>query len=409
MAHADIGTKFLKQYNGTVNDAFQITGSKSESNRLLILQALYPSIEISNLSNSDDTNLMLNALNSSEKEINIGHAGTTMRFLTSYFAVKPNSEIILTGSARMQERPIKILVDALRTLGANIEYVNNDGFPPLKITGTTLTDNKVKIDGSVSSQYISSLLLIAPTLPEGLTIEFDGKITSIPYIQMTLSLLNDLGVKTNFEGQFISVAPTTEIKNTDFTVESDWSSASYAYGFVALTENGTLEISSYKENSLQGDSVLQEIYKEFGVTTTFNEHTITLQKTPNFTLPKRVEFDLVKAPDIAQTIAVTAFGLGVECHMTGLHTLKIKETDRIVALDNELSKLGATLETSNETLTVKAFNGTINSDIHIATYNDHRMAMAFAPLLLKTNINIDDAGVVSKSYPSFWEDYERFQ
>ncbi len=409
MAHADIGTKFLKQYNGPVNDGFQITGSKSESNRLLILQALYPSIEISNLSNSDDTNLMLNALNASEKEINIGHAGTTMRFLTSYFAVKPNSEIILTGSARMQERPIKILVDALRSLGAKIEYVNNEGFPPLKITGTTLTANAVKIDGSVSSQYISSLLLIAPTLPEGLTIEFEGKITSIPYIQMTLSLLNDLGVETKFEGQSINVQPTKEIKNTNFTVESDWSSASYSYSFVALSDSGVLDISSYKENSLQGDSVLQNIYKEFGVQTTFNEHTIVLEKIKDFVLPKRVEFDLVKAPDIAQTIAVTAFGLGVECHMTGLHTLKIKETDRIIALYNELTKLGATVTYTDETLTVKAFNGTINNEVHIATYNDHRMAMAFAPLLLKTNINIDDAGVVSKSYPSFWDDFERFQ
>ncbi|MGY6649043.1 3-phosphoshikimate 1-carboxyvinyltransferase [Wenyingzhuangia sp. IMCC45574] len=409
MAHKDIGTKFLKKYSGEVNDSFQITGSKSESNRLLILQALYPSIEIHNLSNSDDTNLMLNALNSSESEINIGHAGTTMRFLTSYFSVKPNSEIILTGSPRMQERPIKILVDALRSLGAKIEYVKNDGFPPLKITGTTLTDNKVTIDGSVSSQYISSLLLIAPTLPNGLTIEFEGKITSIPYIQMTLSLLNDLGVTTKFEGQFITVTPTKEINNTEFTVESDWSSASYAYSFVALTNNGKLEISSYKQNSLQGDSVLQEIYKEFGVKTTFNEHTLLLEKIENFTLPEKVEFDLVKAPDIAQTIAVTAFGLGIECHMTGLHTLKIKETDRIIALYNELSKLGANIEYTDETLTVKAFKEEINSDIHIATYNDHRMAMAFAPLLLKTNINIDDAGVVSKSYPSFWEDYETFQ
>lgn len=409
MAHKDIGTKFLKKYSGEVNDSFQITGSKSESNRLLILQALYPSIEIHNLSNSDDTNLMLNALNSSESEINIGHAGTTMRFLTSYFSVKPNSEIILTGSPRMQERPIKILVDALRSLGAKIEYVKNDGFPPLKITGTTLTDNKVTIDGSVSSQYISSLLLIAPTLPNGLTIEFEGKITSIPYIQMTLSLLNDLGVTTKFEGQFITVTPTKEINNTEFTVESDWSSASYAYSFVALTNKGKLEISSYKQNSLQGDSVLQEIYKEFGVKTTFNEHTLLLEKIENFTLPEKVEFDLVKAPDIAQTIAVTAFGLGIECHMTGLHTLKIKETDRIIALYNELSKLGANIEYTDETLTVKAFKEEINSDIHIATYNDHRMAMAFAPLLLKTNINIDDAGVVSKSYPSFWEDYETFQ
>ncbi|WP_010134662.1 3-phosphoshikimate 1-carboxyvinyltransferase [Ochrovirga pacifica] len=409
MAHKDIGTKYLKKYNGAVSGSFQITGSKSESNRLLILQALYPSIKIDNLSNSDDTQLMQKALQSTEKEIHIGHAGTTMRFLTSYFAVKEGSEIILTGSERMQERPIKILVDALRSLGANIDYVKNEGYPPLKITGTSLVANKVVIDGSVSSQYISSLLLIAPTLPNGLTIEFEGTITSIPYIEMTLSLLNDLGVETLFKGQFIEVKPTTEIKNNEFTVESDWSSASYSYGLVALTKNGQLEISSYKQNSLQGDSVLQDIYQQFGVTTTFNGHTLLLQKQANFTMPKQVVFNLVKAPDIAQTIAVTAFGLGIECHMTGLHTLKIKETDRIIALYNELTKLGATVTYTDETLTVKAFNGIIKDHVHIATYNDHRMAMAFAPLLLKTNINIDDAGVVSKSYPSFWNDFETFQ
>lgn len=409
MAHADIGTKFLKKYTKAIETSLQITGSKSESNRLLILKALFPEINIQNLSNSDDTKLMLAALASNNKEINIGHAGTTMRFLTSYFAVKPNSEIILTGSERMQERPIKILVDALRSLGAKIEYVKNEGFPPLKITGTKLTANTVKIDGSVSSQYISSLLLIAPTLENGLTIEFEGKITSIPYIEMTLSLLNELGVSTKFEGQLINVAPTSTIKNTEFTVESDWSSASYAYSFVALSENGKISIASYKKNSLQGDAVLKEIYQQFGVKTTFEGHTLHLEKIPNFQQPTSVSFDLVKAPDIAQTIAVTAFGLGVECYMTGLHTLKIKETDRIVALYNELTKLGASVSITDETLKVEAFSGTINSDVHIATYNDHRMAMAFAPLLLKTNINIDDAGVVSKSYPSYWDDFEKFQ
>ena len=398
----------LNHFTNEIDQKIQITGSKSESNRLLILQQLYPNLKIENLSNSDDTNLMLNALSSKGEEINIGHAGTTMRFLTSLLSLKENSDVVLTGSGRMKERPIGILVDALRTLGADITYVENEGFAPLRIKGTKLAGGKVKINGNVSSQYISSLLLIAPSLEKGLQLEFEGAITSVPYIEMTLSLLNNVGVETTFEGQFITVVPKQEIEDTTITVESDWSSASYYYSIVALTENGKITLNSYKQKSLQGDSVLAKLYESFGVKTTFTENTITLQKIEGFKTPSLVEFDLIKAPDIAQTIAVTCFGLGISCNLTGLHTLKIKETDRLVALQVELSKLGAAITVTDETLHLKAAT-TIHNDIAIDTYQDHRMAMAFAPLLLKTSIIINEADVVSKSYPTFWEDFSKFQ
>ena len=398
----------LHQYGGEINKKIKITGSKSESNRLLILQQLYPNLEVLNLSNSDDTNLMLKALSNSGDEINIGHAGTTMRFLTSLLSIKKDSNVILTGSGRMKERPIGILVDALRTLGADITYVENEGFAPLRIKGTKLAGGKVTINGNVSSQYISSILLIAPSLENGIELEFEGAITSVPYIQMTLGLLNSLGVQTSFEGQIIKVSPKKSIENTTITVESDWSSASYYYSLVALSKNGKITLTAYKESSLQGDSVLSEIYKSFGVKTTFSENTILLEKVEGFENPKLVAFDLIKAPDIAQTIAVTCFGMGIACDLSGLHTLKIKETDRLVALENELTKLGADISVTNETLHLKAATS-INSNVSIATYQDHRMAMAFAPLLLKTAINIEESNVVSKSYPTFWADFSNFQ
>lgn len=398
----------LHQYSGEINKEIKITGSKSESNRLLILQQLYSNLVVLNLSNSDDTNLMLKALSNKGEEINIGHAGTTMRFLTSLLSTKEGSNVILTGSGRMKERPIGILVDALRTLGADITYIENDGFAPLRIKGTKLTGGKVVINGNVSSQYISSILLIAPSLENGIELEFEGAITSVPYIQMTLSLLNGLGIQTSFEGQIIKVLPKSEIEDTTITVESDWSSASYYYSLVALSESGKISLSAYKETSLQGDSVLSEIYKSFGVKTTFSENTILLEKIPGFKNPELVAFDLIKAPDIAQTIAVTCFGMGIACNLSGLHTLKIKETDRLVALENELTKLGAEISITNETLHLKPSNS-IKNNVAIATYQDHRMAMAFAPLLLKTSINIEEANVVSKSYPTFWEDFSNFQ
>lgn len=386
-----------------------ITGSKSETNRLLLLQALYPNLTLENTSNSDDSEVMSKALVNSAISlqpsplIDVHHAGTAMRFLTAYFSIQENREVVLTGSSRMKERPIKILVDALRQLGAEITYEENDGFPPIRIKGKKLIQNKVSLAANVSSQYISALLLIAPKLENGLELTLEGEITSVPYIKMTLALLNEIGVETSFVDNIISVQPQLSIINYQLLIESDWSSASYFYSIIALSEIGTeIKLSSYKQNSLQGDSILVEIYKNFGVETIFINDTIQLQKVANCQL-SIINCQLNNAPDIAQTIAVTCFGLGIGCHLTGLHTLKIKETDRLVALQNELEKLGAQVSVTNDSLILEPTNK-INSNIKIKTYQDHRMAMAFAPLALKTNIIIEDAAVVSKSYPTFWDD-----
>ena len=383
--------------------SLKITGSKSESNRVLLLQALYKGLKINNLSNSDDSQLMQAALASYSSTVDIHHAGTAMRFLTAYFATRSGTTTTLTGSSRMQERPIKILVEALNSLGASITYTKNEGYPPLLIQGKILTDSKVYLKANVSSQYISALLLIAPTLSKGLSLYLEGKITSVPYIKMTLSLLEELGVQTAFDGQTISVFPFTENINKTFTVESDWSSASYFYSIVALSPIGTqIDLSAYKPNSLQGDAVLKNIYKQLGVESSFNETTLSLKKLAE-PKSKQLTLDLVNAPDIAQTIVVTCLGLEIGCNLTGLHTLKIKETDRLVALQSEIKKLGTSIEITDDSLHLKSPNK-LNSNTHIATYNDHRMAMAFAPLGLKTQLFIDDAEVVSKSYPDFWSD-----
>ena len=389
----------------TVSGSVQITGSKSETNRLLVLQQFYPNLSIKNISNSDDSRLMQKAFASTSNEINIGHAGTAMRFLTAYFSVKENTEIVLTGSHRMKNRPIKILVDALTSLGANIEYLEKEGYPPLKITGKKLESNFVEIDGNVSSQYISALLLIAPTLKNGLQLKFKGEVTSVPYIKMTLQLLAELGIESSWKNDIISIFPKPTINDKTIVVESDWSSASYYYSLVALSPNAEVTLSSYKINSLQGDSILVTIYKDLGVETTFKEDTLILKNT-NTAIFKSLKWDLINAPDIAQTIAVTCFGLGIECFLTGLHTLKIKETDRLVALKTEIEKLGGEVIITNETLHLKT-STKIKEHIVISTYDDHRMAMAFAPLAVKVPIQIEDANVVSKSYPTFWEDFKK--
>jgi len=387
----------------------KLTGSKSETNRLLLLQALYPQIKIENASNSDDSEVMIKALHSqftihNSQLIDVHHAGTAMRFLTAYFAIQEGKEVVLKGSSRMKERPIKILVEALNQLGADITYEENDGFPPIRIKGKKLNKNKVSLPATVSSQYISALLLIAPKLENGLEVTLEGEITSIPYIKMTLALLNEIGVETLFIENRIIVKPQFTIYNSQFIIESDWSSASYWFSIIALSEIGTqISLSSYKKESLQGDSVLVDIYENFGVTTLFNnDNSVTISKIQNPKL-EIVNFQLNNAPDIAQTIAVTCFGLGIACDLSGLHTLKIKETDRLEALKTELSKLGATISVTNDSLHLTT-NSTIHSEVTIATYQDHRMAMAFAPLALKVPITIQNAEVVSKSYPTFWDD-----
>ncbi len=386
--------------------ALEITGSKSESNRLLVLQAQYPNLSISNLSNSDDTKALQQALTTAPATVDIHHAGTAMRFLTAYYASTPGRECLLTGSSRMQERPIGILVEALRSMGANIDYAKNEGFPPLQIIGTALEASTVRLPASISSQFITALLLTAPKLKHGLKIILEGAITSRPYIEMTCALMRQLGIDVAFTGNAIEVAPTSRIPTAEIAVESDWSSASYAYSILALAEEGALTLTTYRKESLQGDACLQSIYTQLGVESSFEHNQLQLRKIPNFKCPEKLALDLAHAPDIAQTIAVSCAALGVACSLTGLHTLKIKETDRLVALQRELEKFGAKVHITADSLHLQPPT-TLTADVAVATYNDHRMALAFAPLALKTTLQINDALVVNKSYPSYWEDLKK--
>jgi 3-phosphoshikimate 1-carboxyvinyltransferase len=412
-----------------------ISGSKSESNRVLILQALLKGKKLAkyNLSNSQDTELMQTALASKAKEINIHHAGTAMRFLTAYFAVQVGREITLTGSDRMKQRPIGILVDALQQLGADIEYEdkNNIGFPPLKIIGKKLTKNEVTLSANVSSQYISALMLIGIVFEEGLIINLEGKITSYPYLNMTIETINQIGkitespIQANWmdgEKQSIKVfngdlRNLSEINKDKFGkkvfVESDWSSASYLYSILALANQGSVRLESFIKSSLQGDSALIEIYKKhFKVETTFEKDKfvdslpqIKLTKI-NGTFPARIELDLNHCPDIAQTILVTAAALKIPCKLTGLHTLKIKETDRLAAMQKELAKCNVKTIITDNSIEITHI-GDLPEKATIETYNDHRMAMAFAPLaLMGLELTIENKTVVEKSYPNFWMDME---
>jgi len=391
-----------------VNKQVEITisGSKSESNRLLILQAFFPNLKIKNISNSDDTLSLAKGLLVKNGVVDIHHAGTAMRFLTAYFASKDGAEIILTGSKRMQERPIKILVDALKSLGADIEYIKEEGYPPIKIIGKQLNIAEVNLKANISSQYISALMLMASSLPNGLLISLEGEITSVPYINMTLDLLRSIGIKGSFKNKKIKIEALKICKNQTLTVESDWSSASYYFSLVALSKNLTVTLKSFNKNSLQGDSELVSIYKKLGVETVYNtlDNSIQLKKTTR--IESSFHFNLIKTPDIAQTIAVTCFGLGVSCSLKGLKTLKIKETDRLIALKNELEKLGANLTISDDSLDLFPSDKIIKN-IEIETYQDHRMAMAFAPLALKVPLIIQEPNVVTKSYSTFWEDLKK--
>ena len=378
-----------------------ISGSKSISNRLLILQSIFPNITIKNLSTSDDTRHMSDALKSSSNKINIRHAGTAMRFLTSFFSVKKNSIVDIYGSKRMHKRPISILVKSLKKIGAKIEYLENSGFPPLRITGHKLQSKKLRIDSSISSQFISSLLLISPKIEGGLEIEMTGKDTSLPYIEMTIDLLKKIGVLVTYHKNIISINQKEKINAIEITVEPDWSSASYFYSIVSLAEIGySLELTNFNSNSIQGDKRVSEIFGLFGVKTTFLDESVRIEKISE--AEQIINLDLSANPDLAQTIAVTCLALKVSCKLIGLHTLKIKETDRIIALENEIKKFNVFPRVTNESIEFNASKAIFNAT-KISTYEDHRMAMAFACLAVKTDLEIQDSGVVSKSYPEFWD------
>ena len=392
--------------NNEIKKSFNISGSKSESNRLLILKHLFENIEIDNISDSDDTVVLEKGLLSNSGKVNIHHAGTAMRFLTAYFSIQENKSYVISGSDRMHDRPIKILVDALNDLGADVKYIDKTGYPPLKINGKKLNVFNVSLDAKISSQYITALILIAPSLEKGLIINLIGEITSKPYIDMSLALLNRIGVETSFINNRIEIKPVGNLNISKHYVESDWSSLSYFFSVVALSKSSEINIGTYFKNSIQGDKKLVEIYDKLGVKTIFKNNKVILKKTRNFKLPKKLELKLNDTPDLAQTIAVTCFGLGLPCDLYGLHTLKIKETDRLLALKVELEKLGATVIITEDSLHLKK-SIIIKKDIIINTYDDHRMAMAFATLGIVKPIIINNPKVISKSFPSFWSVLEK--
>ncbi len=392
----------IEHSNNEIKTSLNISGSKSESNRLLILKHLFKNIEIENLSDSDDTNILKNILIDQPEKIDVHHAGTAMRFLTAFFSTQKNKYHEISGSERMHNRPIKILVDALNYLGADITYINKTGFPPIKIIGKKINKFRVSLDSNISSQYISALLLIAPSLKKGLEVYLKGKTTSKPYLKMTLALLEKIGIQTSFINNKITVNPIQSLKPIVYKIESDWSSLSYFYSIIALSTSSTLRIGNYYSNSIQGDIKLIEIYKNLGVISSFEKNTLCLKKDKNHKLPKKITLDLKDTPDLAQTIAVSCFGLGLQCDLYGLQTLKIKETDRLLALEKELVKLGGNILITNDSLHLKK-SKEFNINICIDTYEDHRMAMAFAPLGIIKPIIINDPMVVSKSFPTYWK------
>jgi 3-phosphoshikimate 1-carboxyvinyltransferase len=381
-----------------------LPGSKSESNRALLINALSNAPgQISNLAIARDTDIMQNLLSSDGDVFDAQDAGTVMRFMTAYLATL-GKETIITGSSRMKKRPIKILVDALRELGVTIDYLEESGYPPLKINSLReQKKNTLVVPGNISSQYISALLMIAPQLPQGLTLKLEGEVVSKPYIELTMAIMRHFGVDVNVSGQRYEVARQS-YSYAPFTVEADWSGASYWYAIFALSSLESLSISGLREHSFQGDSVLKELMEGFGVRTEFiGDKAVLTRKDTD--LPASIDF--VTCPDLAQTFAVLCAAMGHSCTFFGLQTLKIKETDRVSALQKELGKFGGDFTESGEKWLVKPIsweNWDTKSIVNIDTYDDHRMAMAFAPLALKTVLCFDDANVVNKSYPSFWND-----
>lgn len=381
----------------------QLPASKSISNRALIMHALSQSKQpIRNIAQCDDTDVMVKALTSHSNAIDIGAAGTSMRFLTAYLSNTPGDWTI-TGSERMKQRPISILVDALKNLGAEIEYMEKEGFPPLRIKGKALQGGEIHLDGSVSSQYISALLMVAPTMAKGLTLILDGKIISQPYIRMTLKMLEEFGIQADWNNNVIRIAHQA-YNPISYEVESDWSASSYWYQICALAEMGSeFQLPGLRQESQQGDSAVAKMFEHFGVVTEYTKEGVTIKHVEP--TKGHLQLDLVNQPDLAQTFVVTCCLLNVSFEITGLETLKIKETDRIVALKNECAKLGYHLQETNSSLSWKGNEKTATQESPILTYKDHRMAMAFAPAALCfPNIQIEDPLVVSKSYPGYWDD-----
>jgi 3-phosphoshikimate 1-carboxyvinyltransferase len=389
---------------GALRGAISLAGSKSISNRALLIRALSgEDFPIQRLANARDTELLLGLLQDGGELLDAEAAGTTFRFLTAYLALQPGTQV-LTGSARMKQRPIGVLVEALRQLGAQIEYLEQEGYPPLRIgrPASLGRTRELRIPASTSSQYISALLMIAPVLPQGLRLQLEGRIVSRPYIEMTLQLMAYFGVEHRWEGAMIEVPPQP-YRGRPFTVEADWSAASYYYAMTALAEEAELQLNGLFADSLQGDAVLAAMMENFGVRTRFNEQGIQLSKTGQG-LPASFAQDFLRCPDLAQTLAVVCAALGVPAAFDGLETLRIKETDRIAALQAELAKIGVVLTPEGDQRCQITGKAQVAGLPVFQTYEDHRMAMAFAPLALLGPIRIAEPQVVAKSYPAFWDD-----
>jgi 3-phosphoshikimate 1-carboxyvinyltransferase len=390
-------------------------GSKSITNRALLIRALCSNhFDIQNISLSDDSEAMEKILSQTEGPYDAGHAGTTFRFLTAYFAFKDGTQI-MTGSDRMKQRPIGPLVDALNHIGANITYAENHGFPPLVINAPSeKIKNEVSIKADVSSQYLSALLMLAPTLPSGLNITLEGELVSRPYLEMTLTMMQTFGVSHIWEGNTISIRPQAYIGTTYF-VEADWSSASYLYSWAAIAEEAEITISGLFLDSMQGDAAIMKIAESFGVNTKSLNGKLIITKSKSSLAIPFFEYDFIQQPDIAQTVFTMCAACGVQGLFTGLQTLSIKETDRIAAFKTELSKIGILISKVPPRFKKKderifyMLNGELNFEETPAfdTYHDHRMAMALAPLAMLNDIKINDADVVSKSYPNYWEDIRK--
>lgn len=396
----------LKRYNSRLKGTISLESSKSESNRALIINALAGGehTNIHNLSKARDTQTMLQLLSRKHAEYDVKDAGTTMRFLTAYLAIHGEGEMI-TGTERMKQRPIGPLVDALRQIGAEISYLENEGFPPLKINRIeTQQTNVISIPGNISSQYISALLMIAPCLPQGLIIKLTTEIYSRPYIQMTLDLMRAFGVSAKWVGKKIAIAPQV-YEPTSYTIEGDWSGASYWYSFMAIaSEKGYLNLPSIRNYSTQGDNAIVGIMYRMGVASHFESGKVKLLKRDE--KEETIAIDFRDCPDLAQTVMVAAAATGITLEMTGLESLKIKETDRIYAMQTELARIGALLlEEGNQWILQPVKD--LPTSVEIDTYDDHRMAMAFAPLCQLMDVTINDPMVVEKSYPGFWEELKR--
>lgn len=378
-----------------------LPSSKSESNRALIINMFARGV-LHNLSEARDTQTMVRLLKSEDKELDVLDAGTTMRFLLAYYALT-NQKKILTGTTRMCERPIAILTDALHEIGAQVKYLREDGFPPVETLGFSQQKNRhISIQGDVSSQYISAIMMLGPTLPHGLTIQLKGKVASKPYILMTLELMKKFGANIEYTEEKVIIIQPSKYTASEFTVESDWSGASYWFSFVALAEKAEVVLSGLKPDTLQGDNRIVEIMNPLGVKATFVDAGLLLTKKASSEV---FRYDFSQCPDLGQTVAVTCAAKGIPAEFTGLESLRIKETDRIAALQNELKKIGASLveEDGNNWKLHPSKPLAMTENSTIETYDDHRMAMAFAPLATKMNVDIIEPGVVEKSYPSFWK------